>query len=313
MSEGINLGAIMPGMPVYGPGGEPLGPVEAIDNGGIRVLNHTVPQAAISRIDRDAVHIQLAATAFEAAPPMSSGVVSTAEALAGSTASDTRDAGAADRIAVPLAEERLAVGTRQMQIGEVAIDKRVVEEQVMVPVTIRREEVEIIHRAPGEPREEIDDPSIVEVIRIPLRGEEPVITKQAVVTSEVIISRDVQTEEQTVTRTVRSTDVIVEQHINEAYARSRSDFEEHFARRQQLLRQASGTMFRARSFSDAEPNYWAGFRAGHDGRFAGRSYDEVEPAVYQSIEPAERDPGMLEQIREEVREGFARARATSAR
>ena len=76
---------------------------------------------------------------------------------------------------MPLAEERLTVGTRQVQIGEVTIDKRVVEEQVMVPVIVRREEIEIIRRAPGEPREEIDDPSVVEVIRIPLRGEEPVI------------------------------------------------------------------------------------------------------------------------------------------
>jgi hypothetical protein len=182
----------------------------------------------------------------------------------------------------------------------------------MVPVTVRREEVEIIRRAPGEPREEIDDPNIVEVIRIPLRGEEPVITTQAVVTSEVVINRAVRTEEQRVTRTVRSTDVTVEEHLTEAYARLQPAFEEHFTRRQQFQRETGGTTFPARAFRDAEPNYRAGFLAGSDGRYAGRTWEEIEPALHPSAEPAERDPGMMEQIREEVREGFARARATGA-
>jgi uncharacterized protein (TIGR02271 family) len=310
MSEGVNLSAIEPGMPVYGPGREPIGPVEAIDTAGIRVLNHTVPSAAITRVDRDGVHLQLAFAAFQAAPPMATGVVSTAEALAGATSDPTLDAAADERIVVPVAEERLVVGTRQMQIGEARVTKRVIEEQVMVPVTVRREEVEIIHRAPGELREEIDDPSIVEIIRIPLRGEEPVISTQAVVTSEVVINRVVQTEEQRITRTVRSTDVTVEERINEAYARLRPTFEEHFALRQQHQGETGGAAYRARAFREAEPNYRAGFFAGSDERYAGRTFEEIEPALRPSAGPAERDPGMMEQIREEVREGFARARAT---
>ena len=70
MSEGINLGAIEPGMPVYGPNGEPLGTVEAIDSSGIRVLNQRYHAAAIARVDNYGVHLHLAATAFEAAEPL---------------------------------------------------------------------------------------------------------------------------------------------------------------------------------------------------------------------------------------------------
>jgi uncharacterized protein (TIGR02271 family) len=312
MSEDINLSAIEPGMPVYGPDGEPIGPVEAIDAAGIRVLNHAVPATAITRIDRDGVHLQLASAAFHAAPPMTTGVASTAEALAGATSDVALDRAHNERIVVPVTEERLVVGTRQMQIGEAQVTKRVVEEQVMVPVIVRREEVEIIRRAPGESREEIDDPSIVEIIRIPLRGEEPVITTQAVVTSEVVINRIVRAEEQQVTGTVRSTDVSVEEHLTEAYARLQPSFEEHFTRRQQLQRETGGATYRARAFQDAEPNYRAGFLAGSDERYAGRTFEEIGPALYPSDEPAERDPGMMEQIRDEVREGFARARATVA-
>lgn len=303
MSEGINLDAIEPGMPVYGPNGELLGPVEAINNAGIRVLNQSVPPAAISRIDGAGVHLQLAATAFAAAAPATR-TNNTHSEIAGI---------AGERLAVPLAEERLAVGTRQVQVGEVVIDKRVVEEQVMVPVIVRREEIEIIHRAPGEPREEIDDPSVVEIIRIPLRGEEPVITTQAVVTSEVIVSRSERAEEQVITRTVRSTDVSVEERFDEAYAQSRPAFREHFASRQGGLTAADSVRERARTFADAEPNYRVGFRAGHEGRYAGRTFEEVEPELRSSIEPAERDPGMFDQIREEVRAGFARARTMGAR
>jgi uncharacterized protein (TIGR02271 family) len=266
--------------------------------------------AAITRIDRDGVHLHLAYAAFHAAPPMTTGVASTAEALAGASSDRAFDRVADERIVVPKAEERLVVGTRQMQIGEAQVTKRVVEEQVMVPVTVRREEVEIIRRAPGEPREEIDDPSIVEIIRIPLRGEEPIITTQAVVTSEVVINRIVRTEEQQVTRTVRSTDVTVEEHLTEAYARLQPSFEEHFTRRQQLQRETGGATLPARAFEDAETNYRAGFLAGSDQRYAGRAFEEIGPMLHSSDEPAERDPGMMEQIRDEVREGFARARAT---
>jgi len=244
---------------------------------------------------------------------MASGVVSTAESLAGATSGGATGEEATERIVVPVAEERLAVGTRQMQIGEAQVTKRVVEEQIMVPVKVRREEVEIFHRAPGEPREEIDDPSVVEVIRIPLRGEEPVITTQAVVTSEVVIDRTVRTEERQVSGTVRSSDVTVEERLNEAYARLQPAFEEHFRRRQRDQQESGGASFRARAFRDAEPNYRAGFLAGNDGRYAGRTFEEVEPAFRPSGEPAERDPGMMEQIREEVREGFARARAAGSR
>jgi uncharacterized protein (TIGR02271 family) len=207
MSGGVNMGAIAPGMPVYGPNGEPLGVVETRDRSGIRVLNHAVPAVAINRVDDEGVHLHLALAAFEAAPPLASGALRTA----GATTDIATDRVADARLVVPLAEERLVVGTRQMQIGEVQVTKRVVEEQIMVPVTVRREEIEIIRRAPGEPREEPDDPSIVEVIRIPLRGEEPVIATRAVVAREVVINRTVRAEQQVVAGTVRATEITVEE------------------------------------------------------------------------------------------------------
>ena len=295
MTQPESLAGISPGMPVQGVDGKPIGLVEAVDDSGIRVLNRSVPLAAIERVDAVGVHLHLACAAF---------------ATAGlDVTSDTHpDAGALqpDRLTVPLAEERLKVGTRQLQIGEARITKRVIEERVMVPVTVRREEIEIIRRGPGEPREEIDDPSVVEVIRIPLRGEAPVITTRAVVTSEVVVGRTVRTEQRQITDTVRSTEVSVEEHIDAAYAQLRPTFEEHFSRR-------SRDSFRARDFRDAETNYRAGFLAGHDRRYADRTFEEVAPELHFTTQNQQDDPTTMERIREEVREGFTRARAMGAR
>lgn len=302
MSEGINLGSIAPGTPVYGVGGESIGPVEANDSTGIRVLGHTVPAKAIARVDTAGVHLHLGRPAFQTAPPESSGEVDAAQARA--QPSEV----ASDRLVVPVVEERLVVGTRMMQVGEVTIEKRVVEEQVMVPVTVRREEIEIIRRAPGEPRTEVDDPTIVEIIRIPLRGEEAVISTEAVVVRELVIGREVRTEERQVVGTVRSTEITVDEPKNEGYTQSRPIFEAHFAERQRVLRESSGASYRTRDFRDAEPNYRAGFAAGRDERYAGRSFEESESEVLGSVEPSSHEPSLLDQLRAEVREGFSHAR-----
>jgi len=277
--------SIATGTPVFGVNGEAIGLVEATEDESFRLRGHVVPRTAIARVDNAGIHLHLARAAFEATSSLSQ----------------------EERIAVPLAEERLVVGTRQVQHGEVVVEKRVVEEQVMVPVIVRREEIEIIRRAPGEPRTEVDDPSIVEVIRIPLRGEEAVITTEAVVTREVVIGREVRTEERQVVGTVRSTEITVDEQVDEDYARLRPTFEAHFAERQRAAH-GEGTTVRARDFRDAEPNYRAGFAAGRSTRYAGRSFDEAEPELLGQAGPSERDPGMLDQLRQEVREGFSRAR-----
>jgi stress response protein YsnF len=73
---------------------------------------------------------------------------------------ETTDEPTTERIVIPLAEERLAVGTRQVDLGEVEIRKRVVEETVMQPVIVRREVVEIVRR-------DADGNEIVEEVRPP--------------------------------------------------------------------------------------------------------------------------------------------------
>jgi len=115
-------------LPVLSRDGEALGTVESYDGEEIRIAGWSVPVAAIAGVDARGVHLTLARADFVGATAPAS----------------------PERLVIPLAEERLTVGTREAIIGEVVIRKRMVEEERMVPVTIRREEVEFVRLAPGE-------------------------------------------------------------------------------------------------------------------------------------------------------------------
>ena len=133
---------------------------------------------------------------------------------AGSTsASTTHAADTRGAIRVPEIEERLDVQKREVQQGEVRIQKHVEERTETVPVTLEREEVHVERRevaerpiAPGEKVEAFRD----ETIRVPVRGEEATVTKQAVVTGEVVVDKDRHAEREQVSDTVRKTHVEVD-------------------------------------------------------------------------------------------------------
>jgi hypothetical protein len=116
---------VVVGMPVYSADGQLLGEVEARDDTALTVGATRIPWSGVGRIGGWAIHLRAASLA-EAARP---------------------DAPRKDgQLVVPVVEERLAVGTREVDLGEIEIRKRVVEETVVQPVTVRREVVEVVRR-----------------------------------------------------------------------------------------------------------------------------------------------------------------------
>jgi uncharacterized protein (TIGR02271 family) len=230
-------------------------------------------------------------------------------------------------VRVPVVEEQLQVGKREVDLGEVEIRRRVVEEQQSVPVTLRHEEVQIEQvGTPARPLRPGEEAFQEGTIRVPVRGEEAVVAKEAVVTGEVVIEKDVTMDQRQVSDTVRRTEVDFDEHYN----RARTDFEQDFT-----TRSASATDDRSRSrtFEHAEPNYRAGFMAGHDQRYADQDFDAVEPQLRREYESGSwntsgatsqatgasgtsRTTGSTgttggdgwEHLREEVRHGFHTAR-----
>jgi uncharacterized protein (TIGR02271 family) len=125
---------------------------------------------------------------------------------------DERTADTADEhVRVPVSEEQLSVGKRDVRRGLVRVNKTVNEEQASVNVPLREETVRVErHPVTGEYTDVPANAFEETEIEIPLRGEEADVTKRAVVREEVEIDKDVVTRNQPVSDTVRREEVHVE-------------------------------------------------------------------------------------------------------
>jgi uncharacterized protein (TIGR02271 family) len=272
-------GKLRKGLRIFGLDNREYGTIDRYDDQYAYVGQRRIPLTAFERMDQDRLYVgQEGRRYFE----------ETAERR-----------GESGQIRVPVVEERLDVEKRPGEMGSVDVRKTVETEQVNVPVELRHEEV-TVDRVDVKDRPvaagEMADAFQEGTIRVPVRGEEAVVEKEAVVTGEVVIDREVETERQVVSDTVRKVRV----DIDENYKRDRSAFEQHFNSR----RGAAGAAASKRTFADAEPHYRRGYEAGYLERFAGRNFSEIEPELRRSHSGNE----SWEHLREEIREGFERAR-----
>ncbi len=123
----------------------------------------------------------------------------------------TRATATGDGLTVPVAEERLTVGTREVERGAVEIRTTVTEERRTVGVTLGRDEVTVREVDTADRPLRAGEAAFEEgVITIPVRGEEAVVAKEAVVTGEVVIGKERVAEERQITDTVRREQVEVE-------------------------------------------------------------------------------------------------------
>ncbi|HET7769440.1 MAG TPA: YsnF/AvaK domain-containing protein [Chloroflexota bacterium] len=202
-------------------------------------------------------------------------------------------------VRVPEIEERLDVRKREVQQGEVRVHKRVETEEQSIPVDVMHEEVEVEQRTvTPRPLAEADSIRAFEegTIRIPIRGEEVVVRKEAVVTGEVVINKERTMERQEITETVRKQHV----EVDRDYERHRNDFRSHF---DTLRADAS-----SEGWDDSEGNYRYGWAAGRAARYAGKSFEDVEGDL-RTTYYADTEDARWQRLREQVREGFRRARS----
>ena len=195
MSEHVNLDTIEPGMVVYGADGGEIGPVEAIHQASIQVASQEVPRAAITHVDNEGVHLQVAKIALMA-----------------------------------------------------------------------RRDVDV---------EAASNPATT--------GQPP-----------------------------RSADAAA---MLTGYEQVRPHFEEHFRSARRPQGTPGDTTFDTGDFREAEPNYRAGFAAGQDPRYTGRTFDEV----IEDFHPARAgegtgaaDDAAWAALRQQLREGFEHARRVGA-
>ncbi len=129
-------------------------------------------------------------------------------------AADRNVAGAAnvadgDRT-VDVHEEELTARTREVDRGEVRIEKDVVSEQQTLEVPVTEEEVEVTRRRVDRPVTDADHAFEEGTIEVPLRGEEVEVEKRARVVEEVDIDKTAREHTEQVSDTVRREEVHVE-------------------------------------------------------------------------------------------------------
>jgi uncharacterized protein (TIGR02271 family) len=113
---------------------------------------------------------------------------------------------------IPIIEEQLQVGKREVQGGGVRVRSRVIEKPVEETVRLREEHVVVNRRPVDRAVTDADLSSFKEGdIEITERSEQAVVSKQARVVEEVEVGKQVSEREQVVTDTVRRTDVDVEE------------------------------------------------------------------------------------------------------
>jgi uncharacterized protein (TIGR02271 family) len=212
------------------------------------------------------------------------GTAATARSAMDTTATRTmKDEGT---VRVPEVEERLEVGKRPVEKGQVTIRKEVEEKRETVPVNLRQEEVHVEKRDVADrPLKPGEDAFKEGTIRVPVHGEEAVARKEAVVTGEVVVKKDVHTERETVADTVRKTEVHVDKdretvrpagqevvhagktgttyNWNEYSPRFRTHWEQNY--------RSSGMRYEA-----YEPAYRFGWDMAGNERYRGRQWGDVE-------------------------------------
>jgi len=180
-----------------------------------------LPMSAVSRVDGKHVYLSMAkeqamSMAAERLPVQGDAwydTMTTSAATMGSAANTTSTVRDNETMSVPVIEEELRAGVREVSGGSARIVKDVVSEQQSIDVPVSHDEVYVTKRVVNRAATQADIDAMnrdTETIDIPLTEQQVVTSKEAVVTGEVSIRKETVTETQRVSDTVRREEVHVE-------------------------------------------------------------------------------------------------------
>lgn len=129
----------------------------------------------------------------------------------GYSGSDMREDTTDETRKIPIIEENLEVGKREVKTGGVRLRSRIIERPVEESIRLREERVNVERNTVDRPATEADLSNFQERnIEMVERAEVPVVNKEARVVEEVSLGKDVEERTETVQDTVRRTEVDVE-------------------------------------------------------------------------------------------------------
>ena len=227
MSMRNNVGEVMKGAEVIDANGEKVGKVVEVGRNSFKVekgfLFHKdmyLPMSAVARTHDNHVHLNVAkdqvmTMGAEQLPAEGHEWYGTDTMNARNTTDRAMTGREGETKSVPIIEEELKAGVREKQGGMARVTKDVVEEQQSIDVPVQHEEVYVTERAVNRAATPEEMKMMDRDIEIPLKQQEVVTQKQAVVTGEVNVRKEAVRDTERVTDTVRREEVHVEDAGNE--------------------------------------------------------------------------------------------------
>lgn len=214
------------------------------------------------------------------------------------TSTTTTAAASPGEQAIPVVQEDLRVGKRQVQRG-VRIYQHVTTQPVEKQVQLRDERVTVerrpVDRPATAPKGDVANAFQEKSYRVTETHEEPVVEKMARVVEEVVVHKEANVHTETVRDQVRRTDVEVKQEAANTADEARTVYDRDFA--------SSGV-----AYEQWKPAYDFGCRLGSDRQYRGRDWNTVEPEARRNFERSM--PGRKwDQFRDAVHRAYDRTRA----
>lgn len=211
--------------------------------------------------------------------------------------------GVTEGAAIPVVQEELQVGKRQVEGGGVRVFQRVSETPVNESVNLHEERVNVERRPVDRPASEAELSGLKEgSFEVRETSEEAVVGKTARVVEEVVVSKEARDRTQDIRDTVRRTDVEVEQlgasgRTGTDTLGNEDEFRQHF----------QTTYGNSGKFEDYAPAYRYGSTVAADERFRGHPWDEAEEDVHADWESHYGAATPWEKAKNAVRYGWERA------
>jgi len=176
--------------------------------------------------------------------------------------------GGEEEARVPIVEEDVQIGKREVERGGVRVRKSVEEQPVEKQVNLREENVNVERRPVNRAADAADLNTFEEGdFEVSSMTEEPVVQKQARVVEEVLINKDARERTETVRDTARKTRVDVDQTDGNSSSYDASSFRNHFQ---------TNYANRGRAYEQYEPAYRYGYTLANDARYRGRDWNAIE-------------------------------------
>jgi uncharacterized protein (TIGR02271 family) len=209
-----------------------------------------------------------------------------------------------NEVRIPVAEEELKVGKREVQRGGVRVIKRIRETPVNESVQLRDEHIKVEHRPVSDTSAALAGTDAFKEQSFELRetAEEAVVSKSARVVEEVVVGKEVSQRTETIDDTLRHNEVDIE-HLGAsggASAGTMNDDDAYFRSHWQSTYGASGGRY-----EDYAPAYTYGSSIASSSQYQNRQWSEVEPQLrndWESTHPK----GTWEKVKDAVRHGTER-------